>query len=95
MDKADLNFLKELAKACRKAGIASFKGHGVEFELGDIPSNKKTTSPTKSAKKKKVVLSTPDGDIETDAPTDAEILYWSVGGDPDSENSNQGSEQWK
>jgi hypothetical protein len=79
MDNQDLVFLKKLAAVCRKAGIKSFTGHGVQFELSD---NIPTTSKSKPSKsnKKKVVLSTPDGDIETDAPTEEELLMWSVGG---------------
>lgn len=43
--------LLQLAKACRKAGIVTFKGEGVEFTLADKPS--------KSIKKTKSVNNSP------------------------------------
>jgi hypothetical protein len=67
--------LKKLAKACRDAGIHYFKGDGFEFTLNGV-------APEKPVKGKAPLTHT-QGDIETDAPTDEEILYWSsMGGNP-------------
>lgn len=78
MTKSDLAFLKRLAAVCRKAGIKSFSGHGVQFELGpEALMQPKTAAKTKKAT---TTLHTPDGDIETDAPTELELLFWSSTG---------------
>lgn len=67
--------LKKLADACRKAGIISFKGGGIEFTLSD----EAPISSHKRAKAAKVAF-VEQGDIETDSPSPEELLMWSVGG---------------
>lgn len=73
----DLALLKKLAAVCRKSGIKSFSGGGIEFTLSD---NIPTTYQAKRSKsnKKTTLLQTPDGDIQTDAPTEEELLFWSA-----------------
>lgn len=64
--------LKKLADACRKAGIKSFKGYGIEFTLSDaVPAPR---AYRKAAPKKPVQAS---DKIETDEPSEEELLFWS------------------
>jgi hypothetical protein len=72
----DLALLKKLAAVCRKSGIKSFSGGGIEFTLGEAPQPVKRSNQPKA--KKKTVLQTPDGDIETDTPSDMDLLFWSA-----------------
>ena len=43
-----LKELLKLANACRKAGIVTFKGEGVEFTLADRPTKGKKNKPVSS-----------------------------------------------
>jgi hypothetical protein len=66
--------LAALAKACRKAGISTFKGGGIEFTLTDaIPSAK---SPKKAAKE----AAATSNEIENDDLPYESMLHWSVHG---------------
>lgn len=79
-----------LAAACRKAGITSFKGHGVEFTLGEAP--KKATRRRKGPEAPTMQVQGPNGletvpapqtkseEIPTDSPTMEELMFWSAGG---------------
>jgi hypothetical protein len=84
MDSFDPKELKKLAEACRKAGISSFKGYGVEFTLSEA-------IPPKKARKRSQKASTslydglPD-DIKSELPTEEELLFYSAGGVPVPEN---------
>lgn len=72
-ENLDLKLLKKLADACRKAGISSFKGHGIEFTLGDAPQPKVAKSTPKT--------NHDDGkDPVSDDPSPEELLFWSAGG---------------
>lgn len=84
--------LKAMASACRKAGILSFKGFGVEFTLA--PETAKAPRRRKAAPEPGIQVQGPNGpttvaalkkasgeDIDTDEPTAEELLFWSVGGD--------------
>lgn len=79
MTQSDLSLIKKLAAVCRKAGISSFEGYGVKLELSADATPTTSAAKSSKTKKKTVTLATPDGDIETDAPTEDELLYWSVG----------------
>lgn len=76
----DLKELKRLVKYLRKEGITEFKSDGLEFKLG--------SEPTKRQRKSK---STPEGqvdvsdqvNIESDMPSQKELLFWSAGGSAD------------
>ena len=73
----DLKELKKLVKYLRQEGITEFKNGDLEFKLG--------SQPTKS---KKVSKPIPEGhtdvseevNVETDGPTNEELLFWSAGG---------------
>ncbi len=82
MELPDAKALKELADACRKAGITSFKGGGFEFTLGDKP------EPTKRKRKSTVYNSQTvnDQEFQTDSLTEEQLLMWSAV-DPSQENS--------
>lgn len=62
--------LEKLARACRKAGITHFKCGEVEFTLGDAP-----VPATKNHKPDYSV----QGDIDTNAPSGDDLLFWSTG----------------
>lgn len=76
MDKVDLKLLKKLADTCRKAGIKTFKGQGLEFTLTeDAP-----ISSYKKSKASKKVDNRPlltDEEIATDLPGGDALLFWS------------------
>lgn len=78
MDLPSAKDLKKLAKACRAAGITSFKGNGIEFTLSDyIPTTKNTPSTTKTPPK-----DLGENAIETDELVGDALLFWSVGDEP-------------
>lgn len=71
--------LKALADACRKAGITSFKGQGIEFTLGALaPKPKKTRNPKPTA-----TIGTTATSIvpETEEMSQEDLLFWSIGDD--------------
>lgn len=70
--------LAELAKACRKAGITSFKGHGVEFTLSDLPPAKGRPATTKSAPP----VDLGENKVESDELSPEALLFWSTGESP-------------
>lgn len=69
----DIKELKQLAKACREAGIRSFKNSEVEFTLSeDAPvSNYKKRKANKVEEDIKSVLLSND-------PSEEDMLFWSV-----------------
>lgn len=84
--------LQKLAAACRKAGITSFKGYGIEFTLGAEPLPRVAKSAPKQTALPGIQVQGPNGpiiipaptlpssdEIETDSPTAQELLFWSVG----------------
>jgi hypothetical protein len=71
--------LKQLAAACRAAGIKQFKGEGIEFTLSD--SEPPAPKPRGRAAKAKVIENdTQEPDTKESTPTEQELLYWSAGG---------------
>lgn len=62
--------LAKLAKACRAAGITSFKGGGIEFTLSD-------SVPPPKAKKQDLPQTAPT-QIESDELGYDALLHWSV-----------------
>lgn len=71
--------LKQLAAACRAAGIKSFKGEGVEFTLSDSePPAPKARG--RAAAKAKVETNDKVDTKEAQTPTEEELLFWSAGG---------------
>lgn len=68
--------IKKLADTCRKAGIKQFKCSDFEFTLTD-------ETPVSSYKKRQAKIPPKDiaslqGEIESDSPTEDELLLWSV-----------------
>ena len=63
--------IKKLAKACRDAGITHFRSADFEFTLGDLPEkrSKNATIGTKSDVQ---------GAVDTNVPSQEELLWWSV-----------------
>ena len=59
--------IKKLAKACREAGITHFKHADFEFTLGDLPE-----------KPGKVAKADVQGNIDSNMPSEADLLFWSV-----------------
>lgn len=75
----DPKALKKLAAACRKAGIKSFKGHGVEFTLTDedpAPKVHKNSRPEPS-------YESVAAEFQADTLTEEQLLMWSTGASPD------------
>lgn len=71
MSLPDVKALKRLADACRKAGIKTFKGEGIEFTLTDyvLESNyKKTKRKTQSSQ----------DTILNDTLPEESLLFWST-----------------
>lgn len=68
--------LAALAKACRKAGITSFKGHGIEFTLSE-------TQPSQRVAKdrKEVAKDLGPNEIESDELSPEALMFWSTGGE--------------
>lgn len=75
--------LKQLAKACREVGITTFEGLGVKFTLGVPPiksPRRAKDAPALSQFEREVLKAqTPvnAAPIETDTPTQEELMYWS------------------
>lgn len=67
--------LKSLAKACRSAGIARFKTPDFEIDLTPYA----PATPTRT-RKRATQLS---DNIESDAPSDEALLFWSTPSDDD------------
>ena len=74
--------LKKLAKACREAGIHYFKGEGFEFTLTGI-------APEKVTAKSKNTTPAEQGEIESDILSQEDLLFWSSGGDINTQAQNQ------
>lgn len=87
--------LKKLADTCRKAGISTFKGFGVEFTLGAVPHKARRESKAHLSTFEQEVLKsqqTPvkavSEPIKTDTLTEMDLLFWSAGnGQPEEESS--------
>jgi hypothetical protein len=84
MDLPDIKKLSKLARACRQAGIASFKCTDFEFTLtDDLPEPKTPRKTSLDAQN-----ASPSDSIDTDGLTDEQKLFWSVQDLP--ELSNEG-----
>lgn len=92
--------LRSLAVACRKAGLSSFKGFGVEFTLAPAAPKrrrgvKEAVAPEQTAFEKDLAKAQSQvakaDSMVAKTPTELEMLYWSVGGDtsePPEETTN-------
>lgn len=79
MDTPDLKLLKQLAAACRKAGISSYEGYGYKFTLSDYTPTTRKSRSTKGSKTsaKDLGENTPESDeLAQDA-----LLFWSTSGE--------------
>lgn len=76
MEFPDYKALKKLADACRKAGIKTFKGDGIEFTLTD-------EAPVSQYKQTKRATAVPANLIEdaftSDSLPEDALLFWSAG----------------
>lgn len=80
----DVKELERIAKACRKAGIKTFKGFGMEFTLTeDLPQS--AYKQAKAAKGPKTESNVGSDMIESDSLTDEALLLWSVQDGPTSD----------
>lgn len=73
----DIKELKKLVKYLRKEGITEYKDGELQFKLGEPPqkTHKATTKPTQTDVSSQV-------NIDTDYPTEEEMLFYSAGGPP-------------
>lgn len=71
MDFPDPKALKKLADACRKAGIKSFKGYGLEFTLDDRQPEHRSSKAKHNHGEQ--------GDIESTSLSPEELMFWSTG----------------
>lgn len=71
----DYKTLKQLAKACRKAGIKEFEGFGFRFSLTEIDPE------AKKLKTKKVAAESSDNSeiIQSDSLTEEQLMFYSTG----------------
>lgn len=72
MNLPPLDQLELIIKLCRKQGVKSIKIDNVELTLAD---ERPITKRSKKTKHNEV-----QGDVESDEPTQEELLLWSVGG---------------
>ncbi len=88
MDTPDLKLLKQLAAACRKAGISSYEGYGYKFTLSDSspPTRKPRSAKSSSAAPKDLGENVP----ESDELSPQALMFWSIGSDP--ETSPEGTQ---
>lgn len=70
--------LKKLVKACRQAGIKTYKGDGVEFTLSDEAPSPPIRRSAKNSQSSTSI--TVDKDFETDALTEEQLLFYSATG---------------
>jgi len=71
--------IQKLAKACRKAGIRTFKAEGIEFTLTD----EQPTTKRASQKASKQPIMAQDEEFKSDTITDEQMLFWSAQGLPE------------
>lgn len=69
--------LKQLADACRKAGIVSFKNEEVEFTLAPAPPSPKRTRNRKTLNSQPLVVDEEEIRAEGDL-SEEDALYWST-----------------
>lgn len=74
----DLKALKELAKACRLAGIKSYKSGDIEFTLADEAPTVRTRKKKKVEQAQEVVANQPVAAEENNL-SEEELLFWSSG----------------
>ena len=79
--------LKKLAKAMRDAGIQYFKSADIEISLSGVAPEKRSTS-----KRAPALLPDVQGEIETDIISESELLFWSSGGDINTQSHAQTQE---
>ncbi len=82
MENFDPKQLAKLAKECRKAGIKSFKGFGMEFTLTDEAPKSVYKQSKMAQDQSKSFYTDAEAKIETDAISDEALLFWSSQGIP-------------
>lgn len=80
MDLPSPKELKKLADACRKAGICSFKGAGIEFTLTEEAPASRSRKRRGAAPKAPAMPQFEDNSpFTSDALSDEDALFWSIG----------------
>lgn len=74
MDLPDFKQLKQLADTCRKSGIKTFKGFGMEFTLTD-------EAPVSTYKRKAADVADTSNELADESLSPEALLFWSTGGD--------------
>ncbi len=80
MNAPDLKLLKQLAAACRKAGISSYEGYGYKFTLSD---SAPTTRKSRSTKSRKASVDLGENTPESDELSAEALMFWSANDTPD------------
>lgn len=83
MDTLDPKFLKKLVDTCRKTGIKTFKGYGIEFTLSEAT----PVSTYKKNKKSQTNSDTSSNNILTEGLSEEELLFWSTGTAPSTDSA--------
>lgn len=78
MDNFDVKQLKELAEACRKAGIQTFKGFGIEFTLDPNAPGPKPRGRAAQKNAQSVQSSNVPSNDTWDSLTDDQKLFYSA-----------------
>lgn len=68
--------IQKLAKACRKAGIRTFKAEGIEFTLTEEAP--RSTRASQKATKQPTLAQ--DETFQSDTLTEEQMMFWSVQG---------------
>lgn len=74
MNLPETKKLKQIVTLCRKMGVESIEIDGIKITLGAEPSK-----PIRKQAKKVAVPDNGKDDIESESPTDQELLFWSTG----------------
>ena len=77
MNLPETKKLKQIIALCRKMGVESIEFVGIKITLGTEPAK----APRKGAAKKH--NESPTEEVETDSPTEQELLFWSTGALPE------------
>lgn len=73
-----LKDLEALIKLCHKLGVKTFSEGGLTFSLDSVPSKTKRNRKAQPNSILPVNAFSDPGPIQTDEPTDEELMFWSV-----------------
>ena len=75
---SDLKGLEKLLKLCRKQGVTEIKLDGVEFKLGDLPTERVMNEASSEFEYINPYANFPDGEL-----TPEQLMFYSSGGAPE------------